>query len=372
MLPSISGPVRAESVDSSYRGNVAIVQTLDRVSIPLTPDRGVQVFDEDKEKLSFKAASELVSGDKIVKRFPAPMEFSGIVRITPDQALFLGLMIADGAYTGEGTGQGQLAVGCDDADSVDTVEALMRRVFRGEKMTFRWSNNNRKGKVTGRNMRIPAHVMDKYAPKLGLKKAPALEKSIPRTILTSSPTIQRTFLSSLFAGDGCYKSDQAKVVYSTVSRKLMLDVVSLLTRLGYSPTVNVRMVKPPGGKKTFSDGLIEHEAFLINISSIFANAFVDEVGCFYQRKFKAYHRHHGNLRNGVPYTTQGWSATGPYENGPKGTRQRRRLWEDHSIILSPVKSVEIVDSYSEVVPFPAFGVPCGSPILSNGFALTPK
>ena len=377
MLPSVSGPARAKSVDNSYRGKVAIVQTLDRICIPLKPDRGVQVFHEGREELFFKSAGSLVPGDKIVKRFPATLEFSGIDRVSEDQALFLGLMIADGTYTGKAAGYntntGRIAVGCHDFSSLDIVEALMRRVFSGERMSFKWSDNyDKKGRVYAKQMWIPAHVMDKYAPKLGLKKAAALEKSIPSTILTSSPSIQRTFLTALFAGDGCYKHDQAKVYYSTSSRQLMLDVVSLLTHLGYRPTVNVGMNKPLRGKETFSDGLTEHELFKISITSVFANAFVDEVGCFYPRKSQAYHHHSGPLYGGIPYRLRGWGKVGSFEKGPKGRRQRRRLWEENSIILSPVKSVEIVDSSPEVVPFPAFGVLHGSPILSNGFALTPS
>lgn len=76
-----------------------------------------------------------------------------------------------------------------------------------------------------------AYLLFKYLFKCG---GNAYEKSIPSIILSSTPEIKLAFLKTYFEGDGNYEKHAKRWRFTTVSKRLVTDLVLLLNQLGIS------------------------------------------------------------------------------------------------------------------------------------------
>lgn len=99
----------------------------------------------------------------------------------------------------------------------------------------------------------------------GLCGEGALNKKVPKLILSADTKTVREFLRGLISGDGSRSWDKTKrrrIGLGSTSRKLILDCISLLLRLGYVPSFTIRAP----GESEIGGRLIHGDAPIHSIS----------------------------------------------------------------------------------------------------------
>jgi len=107
-------------------------------------------------------------------------------------------------------------------------------------------------------------------------------KRVPQCIFDASDPIASAYLAGYFSGDGTADSQAPRVSATTVSSELRHDIVSLLTRLGITATVNTQEPRPLAEQfPEFydpDDDSLSRPCFELTVSRDDAVRFADRVG----------------------------------------------------------------------------------------------
>ncbi|MBW3661856.1 MAG: intein-containing recombinase RecA [Actinobacteria bacterium] len=185
----------------------------------------------ERGQIVWRTVEELQLGDVLVSALFGADESPGTSRLTEDEALLLGYLVAEGSL-GESSRHVVEFINAHDPDVSAEYIRLLRDVFGVERdrVTIQGGTHHR---VFDTRLRRRLH--DEY----GLDFTKSAGKTIPHRVRTGGPKIQRAFLSALYEGDGWIEKGP-EVGLTTASRELAEQVQLLLYGLGIPASLNAK------------------------------------------------------------------------------------------------------------------------------------
>jgi replicative DNA helicase len=184
-------------------------------------------------------------------RLALPRRLSGHTEqsMSDDEVALLGHLIGDGCTLPRHVQQYTTV----DLGLAETVAALARRVFPG---TLNPRISRERGwyqvylSAAGRLTHGVRNPVARWLDGLGVFGLRSYEKFVPDRVFAQPPPQIGRFLRHLWSTDGCIKlsaggDHYAEIYYASSSRRLAMDIQSLLLRLG----INARVIRVPQGIK---------------------------------------------------------------------------------------------------------------------------
>lgn len=198
-------------------------------SFELTTKSGYKIRCSEDHRIlnshhNFKSLKEFKVGDFIpINR----SEFRKHISHSKDINYFLGLLVADGSYSGNRKRDPyriDLTIGLDDKENIDFIE----KFYRENNVKFGIGRKKKSNCVqfynSGKVWRTKLH-------ELGLNYVKCKEKSTPISILNGTYQMKSNFIAGLFDGDG-HISKRGRILLTNNSKKLLLEVQGMLLEFG--------------------------------------------------------------------------------------------------------------------------------------------
>ena len=172
----------------------------------------------------FKPLSEFNIGDYVpINR----SEFRKHLSHSKDINYFLGLLVADGSYSGNRKHDPyriDLTIGLDDEENIEFIKNFYLENNIKYGITKKNNSNSIQYYNSGKVWRIKLF-------ELGLNYVKGEEKSTPTSILNGTYQMKSNFIAGLFDGDG-HISKQGRIILVNNSKKLLLEVQGMLLEFG--------------------------------------------------------------------------------------------------------------------------------------------
>ena len=229
--------------------------------------------------LNVKRGMEVWGNNDDVSNFdPITFKTSNIFipqKITEDIGYFIGLYIAEGCMTIKNDG-GWIDITCGDKEITE--------VFN--RMKLRWTTND------NLHFRICSKNLIQFMQYLGFKQEKANFKEIPSRLLQCSRKVLIALLQGLFDGDGGIniKNGLNRVAYTSTSEKLINQIRIILANTGILcgkymwPKKNDK----PRLDKTGCMIKANFDRYTLELTGVFSDMFVDNVGFRLERKKKIF------------------------------------------------------------------------------------
>ncbi len=229
--------------------------------------------------LNVKRGMEVWGNNDDVSNFdPITFKTSNIFipqKITEDIGYFIGLYIAEGCMTIKNDG-GWIDITCGDKEITE--------VFN--RMKLRWTTND------NLHFRICSKNLIQFMQYLGFKQEKANFKEIPSRLLQCSRKVLIALLQGLFDGDGGIniKNGLNRVAYTSTSEKLINQIRIILANTGILcgkymwPKENDK----PHLDKTGHIIKANFDRYTLELTGVFSDMFVDNVGFRLERKKKIF------------------------------------------------------------------------------------
>jgi RecA/RadA recombinase len=223
----------ARHVCSWHEGKLAVAPAVVRVasgvqetvkvststtSLQCTPDHPILTW--RKGKPSWVHAGKLKKGDRIARPWKVTMAGSD-TGVSVGLAELVGLMVGDGSFDANSS----LVLTNTDDDIWKRVSELLRPW--GCKVT---KYDDRHGRLVSNSG--SKNELRRRMAALGLLGSTANHKFLPQEILNSTQDVVAAALQGLWMSDGGVSSSNAALHFTSTSRRLMLQVKWLLSRLG--------------------------------------------------------------------------------------------------------------------------------------------
>ncbi len=159
-----------------------------------------------------------------------------------DLAYLLGWYIGDGYFTSQKKNPNRFGIsfGKDKEPHISLLKGVIKRVLGANAFI---NTRNNCGQLV-----FHSYEFKLLLDRLGLLGKKSYEKFVPPEILSSKKEVQEFFLRGYLESDGSivvkkYKTQTAKLTFTTVSKELSEDIVILFRQLGIFPSISSRFSK---------------------------------------------------------------------------------------------------------------------------------
>ena len=206
---------------------VFMVRLSGGTTLKLTGNHPLLVFNKRSLSFEWKRTDALEPGDTVVRVLNGTHKVKHTKKELVD-AQIMGLIISDGYMNGFSN---------KDERLIDKMSDLLS--YYGEK-THSISYNSEDGMY---GLRISMPIFRQINSE-GLGRN-SYEHEVPKWIMTASYEVKRAFIGALYEGDGWVHKEGTAITYGSVSRKLILQLQTLLLSLGIDSriTMNISGVK---------------------------------------------------------------------------------------------------------------------------------
>jgi len=229
-----------------------------------TASQKFKVFTEDL-KFVFKEAKDLNKGDCIILRpaYPQPGKYVKAADITINEnvAYLLGLLMSDGWVENSRRGYHRLGFCSEEKNVLEKVNSIIKTEFGFEEKILKVKNS----KVWF--LRINKSLVNKrLIDGFSLNGLSAVNKFIPEEVMVSSSSVIYSFLSGLIDGDGSIHKQRQVLNYTSVSKKLINQLQTVLFNLDVLSIRYAQTAKP----HRFKDKWIKarYTAFSLEVSGL--------------------------------------------------------------------------------------------------------
>lgn len=200
----------------------------------VTHNHPLLVLTEDNQHI-WKEAKDIKVGDYVVSRRNTQV-FGTNNYVTPDEAYFIALMIADGYIAGEKI----FSFTNDQVELLDYVENKFKTIFDGHSVSRDKSKRNNGTNITGHAKYQIKYFHDRY--KIGYVTSES--KEVPSYIMESPRETQLAFLSAYLETEGSFNTtNKLGSEVTSKSYKLIHDVQLMLFNLGVLSNLRVKLIK---------------------------------------------------------------------------------------------------------------------------------
>lgn len=179
------------------------------------------------------------------------------IKITPDLASIMGMLIADGSICNKG----KIWLTKGDPSIIEYYINVMKDIFNIDCKIRNHSSNN----IT-KNIEVYNEEVRNFLYAIGLKFEKSMTKTVPYCILNGTKELKIAFLSGYFSCDGNVQESKSnndkkcRVTATTVSKQLAYELQNLLLELGIVSSISI-------GKSVEFNSRIkrDNDAYTLNI-----------------------------------------------------------------------------------------------------------